>query len=157
MEKTLLLVVGDRGRARLFSLERGAADLREIADLYNPALRLHERALSRDRQGRGMSRVRGSRAAFGEAHRHKRVNAARFARQVADAVQECTRHQSYARIYLMADPEFTGLLRPQLAARRLGSPVSSILKHLTRHAAADIRAHLPARLWRSALSGLGAP
>lgn len=155
MEKTVLLVVGDRGRARLFSLERGATELREIVDLYNPALRLHERVLSRDRQGRGMSRVRGSRVALGEAHRHKRLNAARFAREVADAVQASTRRHTYTRIYLMADSEFTGLLRPQLVAKRLGVPISSILKHLTRHETADIRAHLPSRPWRRALPGTG--
>lgn len=157
MEPVLLLVVGDRGRARLFSLQRGEKRPREIADLYNPLLRLHEHILSRDRQGRGMSRVRGSRVAFGEAHRHKRLNAARFARQVADAVQDCTRRQHYARIVLMADPEFTGLLRPQLTARRLGLPISGILKHLTRHATADIRAHLPDGLWRRVRSSSGAP
>lgn len=153
----MLLVVGDRGRARLFSLDRGDERPREIADLYNPALRLHENILSRDRQGRGMSRVRGSRAALGEAHRHKRLNAARFAREVAGVVQECTRRQRYLRIFLMADPEFTGLLRPQLTARRLGVPVSYILKHLTRHTAVDIRTHLPDRLWRRVQSGLGVP
>lgn len=149
----VLIVVGDRGRARLFSLERREKRPQEIADLLNPVLRLRERTLSRDRQGRGFSRVHGSRVAFGEAHPHKRLSAKRFARQVAEAVQECTRQRDYLRIILMADPEFTGLLRPQLATKRLRVPVTGVSKHLTRHAVTDIRAHLPKPLWKQPLPG----
>ncbi|HLW73933.1 MAG TPA: host attachment protein, partial [Gammaproteobacteria bacterium] len=112
----ILVLVGDRGRARLFKLEQDIADLKEIRDMINPALHLQEHLMARDRQGRSFKGSRGGHVALGDEHKYKRQGAARFAREVANAVQECCREQPYSRIYMVADPEFTGLMRPQLAA-----------------------------------------
>lgn len=152
----LLIVAGDRGRARIFSLERETDEMLELADLVNPAVHLHERELSRDRQGRGLSRTHGSRVALGRSHPHKRLSSMRFARQVAEAIEAHCRQQRYLHIYLLADPEFVGLLRPQLAAKELTTDLQVILKNITRSDHATIRSHLPEHPWKPALSSAGA-
>src|SRR5579863_4145655 len=135
----LLIVAGDRGRARIFSLEHETDEMLELADLVNPAVHLHERLLSGDRQGRGFSRTHGSRVALGKSHPHKRLSSMRFARQVAEALHGYCAQRKYLRIYLLADPEFVGLLRPQLAAKGLTGDLQVILKNITRSDTVTIR------------------
>ncbi|MGE5624524.1 MAG: host attachment protein [Bacillota bacterium] len=144
----ILVLVGDRGRARLFELDHDEPQMAELEDLVNPGFRLHERELSGDRQGRVFNRIRRSRATLGEAHVHKRLGAERFARTVAGRVLSRCRAGAYARVFLVAEPEFMGLLRPQLEAGRLKAPLSRISKNLTRHPAAEIRGHLPQDPWK---------
>ena|SRR5579859_1238506 len=140
----VLIIVGDRGRARLFSTEnRKDAGLEELVDLVNPEIRIHEGVLAGDRQGRSMNQNHGSRVALGEPHPHKRTSAERFANQVADAMECCCMQEHYTRIFLLAAPEFLGLLRPCLAERQLKTPVTEVHKDLTRQPVAAIRGHLP--------------
>ncbi|HEV2321781.1 MAG TPA: host attachment protein [Gammaproteobacteria bacterium] len=149
----ILIVAGDRGRARIFALDRDTDEMRELNDLLNPMLRLHERLLSGDRQGRGMSRFHSSRVALGKSSPHKRLSSMRFARQVAEAMNGFYNLQDYSHIYVLAEPEFVGLLRPQLAAQRLTANLHIIPKNVTRSDAATIRSHLPEHPWRRPLSG----
>lgn len=149
----LLVVAGDRGRARIFELDRDTDEMRELSDLINPALRLPERLLSGDRQGRGMSRFHSSRVALGRSSPHKRLSSMRFARQVAQAMTGFFSRRRYAQIYLLAEPEFIGLLRPQLVAQRLMEKLHIIPKNVTRGDATTIRSHLPEHPWRQPLSG----
>lgn len=151
----ILVLVGDRGRARLFRLEQDVPDLEEIRDMINPALHMPEHLMARDRQGRSFKGSRGGHVALGDEHKYKRLGAARFAREVAKAVQECCRAQPYARIYMIADPEFTGLMRPQLAAKRLKTPLTGIPKNLTRHAVSEIRGCLPRDPWKRRAPWMG--
>lgn len=152
----ILIVAGDRGRARLFSLERDMDEMRELSDLVNPAVHLHERLLSGDRQGRGFSRTHGSRVALGKSHPHKRLSSMRFAREVAEAVHNCCARRTYLHIYLLADPEFIGLLRPQLAAKELTGDLRVIPKNVTRSDSVTIRGYLPEHPWKPSPSGAGA-
>lgn len=152
----ILILAGDRGRARLFRLEEDVPELEEIRDMVNPALHMRERLMARDRQGRAFKGSRGGHVALGDEHKYKKQGAARFAREVAAVVQECCREQSYARIFMVADPEFTGLMRPRLAAKRLKTPLTGIPKNLTRHAVAEIRGCLPKDPWKRRAAWMGA-
>ena len=143
MRKPVLIVVGDKGRARIFDTATEDRTLREIEDLFNPDLGHHERDIVSDRPGRGMSNSRGRRTALGDDYSKRRVQTARFAETVAERVQEHTRIQKYSRLFLVAGPEFSGLLRPCLASRSSQPPVTSVVKDLTRHSIKDIREHLP--------------
>lgn len=149
----LLIVAGDRGKARIFSLERETDEMRELADLVNSDLRLHERELLGDRQGRGLSRFHTSRVALGKSHPHKHLSSMRFARQVAEAAHTLYTKRGCLRIFLLADPEFVGLMRPQLAAQRLADKLHVIPKNVTRSDTATIRSYLPEHPWRQPLSG----
>ena len=146
MSQGALVLVADRARARLFSWERDMPQLREIGDLVNAEVRLPQRALASDRQGRGLNRQRGARTALGR-DSLRRESAQRFAHEVGARLFAELRAQRAARLFVLADPEFLGLLRSVLRKRRLAVPVRMLAKNLTRADAQRIRAYLPERLW----------
>jgi protein required for attachment to host cells len=147
MRRPILVVVGDKARARIFDTQTEDRSLREIEDLVNAGLGRHERDTRRDRPGRGTSSVRGGgRTALGDDYARRRVRAARFAETVAEHVRELTRKSLYSRVFVVAGPEFLGLLRPCLTSRRMQPPLSRVTKDLTRHSVEDIRKHLPEHL-----------
>jgi len=146
MRRPVLIVVGDKARARLFDNATEDDSLREIEDLFNADLGHHERDAGTDRPGRGVSAARGRRTALGDDYARRRVLAARFAKAVADRVREHIHLRKYARLFLVAGPEFSGLLRPCLVSRSAQPPVTRVVKDLTRHSLADIRRHLSQQL-----------
>lgn len=146
MRKPVLIVVGDKARARIFDTATEDQSLREIEDLVNAGLGHHERDTGADRPGRGVSGAGGRRTALGDDYGRRRILAARFAQAVAERLRERARMQRYARVFVVAGPEFSGLLSPCLASRAGQSPVTRIIKDLTRHSVEDIRKHLPEHL-----------
>lgn len=142
LQRPVLIVVGDKARARIFDTDTEDRSLREIDDLVNPSYRHHERETGDDRPGRGVNGA-GRRTALGQDYTKRRILAARFAEKVADRVGECVKGQRYARIYLVAGPTFLGLLRPCLTSRGKQPPIAKVVKELTRHSVEDIRKHLP--------------
>ena len=146
MSRPVLIVVGDKARARIFDTATEDSSMREIEDLFNVGLGHHERDTGDDRPGRGISGATGRRTALGEDYGKRRVLAARFAETVAEHLHERIRSQDYARLFVVAGPEFSGLLRPCLASRPAQPPVTSVVKDLTRHSLEDIRKHLPEHL-----------
>lgn len=143
--RPVLVVVGDKARARIFDTATEDQSLREIEDLFNPLLGHHERDTGADRPGRGVNGS-GRRSALGDDYEKRRIRAARFAATVAEHVREHIRLQRYARVFVVAGPEFTGLLSPRLVSRSAQPPVTRVIKDLTRHSVADIRRHLPQQL-----------
>lgn len=150
----ILVVVADRGRARLFSIKHGEEQLDELQDMVNPSLRVHAGDLAHERQGRSMSRNRSSRTAFGDNHFLKQESARRFARQVADAVESTCHAHPFERMFLLTEPEFLGLLRPCFTADKLGIPVLEIHKNITHRSTDTIRGYLPKHLWKRHIEGI---
>lgn len=149
MSDSALVLVADSARARLFSWERGVPQLQEISDLVNAEARLPERALASDRQGRGFNRQRGSRTALGSTALQRNA-ARRFALRVSAQLATESRTRRAARLFIFSETEFLGLLRTALRSRRLGLPVRTFAKNLTRAAPQRIREYLPKYLGRSA-------
>lgn len=145
LHRPVLIVVGDKARTRLFDNATADASLQEVDDLFNPDLRHHERDLGSDRPGRSVNGG-GRHTALGADYAKRRIRAARFAEAVAERVHGQLRVQKYARIFVVAGPEFTGLLGPCLVSRSAQPPVTRVIKDLTRHSVEDIRKHLPQRL-----------
>ena len=147
MPRPVLIMVGDKARARIFDTATEDSSLREIEDLFNVGLGHHERDTGTDRPGRAVNGAAGRRrTALGEDYGRRRILAARFAAAVAERLRERTRLQKYARVFVVAGPEFSGLLRPCLASHKEQPPVTRVIKDLTRHSVEDIRKHLPQRL-----------
>lgn len=143
--RPVLIVVGDRARARIFDTATDDNSLREIEDLVNTGFGHHERDTGRRRPGRGTG-ADGRRTSLGEDYAKRRIQAARFAETVATRLHEHLRLQKYARLFVVAGPAFCGLLRPCMVSRSAEPPITNILKDLTRHSVEDIRKHLPQHL-----------
>jgi protein required for attachment to host cells len=69
-----------------------------------------------------------------------------FAADVSSQLVRCLRETQATRVYVLADPEFLGLLRQRMDARTRGCVVGEIDKSVARHSPAQIRTSLPSLL-----------
>lgn len=141
-----LVVAADSARARLFASVTPDAPLREFDDLANPEARLHEGDLVADatgRNGRGL-REGGHSALGGDSM--KRHRAEDFAGAVSDKVLSALRESRAERVYVLAEPEFLGLLRKRFDAQVRNKVAGEVAKSLAGESAERIRAALPERL-----------
>ncbi|HVC38270.1 MAG TPA: host attachment protein [Gammaproteobacteria bacterium] len=151
--REILVVAADRGYARVFSIAHNQDQLQELNDLVNADARRPAHMLASDRQGRALNRERGSRAAMGREYLQS-DSARRFAHDVGTMIAGRLRRQRAKRLFLIADPEFLGMLRRKLRARQLAVPVRSIAKNVTRTSREHIRGYLPKRLWPRRVLGV---
>jgi protein required for attachment to host cells len=140
------ILVADRARARLFSLDKGAPRMIEIEDFVNPEARIpgHEREHAppprvHDRFGEGRHAI--------EAHTSPREKAAlQFAAMLGSRLKRAHDEQRYRDLVLIAPPGFLGALNAALGAHLGGTVLLRVSKNLTRNPANEIRAALPHRL-----------
>lgn len=145
-EGAALVVAADSARARLFHADTPDAPLREIDALLNPDSRLHEHDLVEDTAGRrGTRPTQAKRSAFG-GQTAKRHRAETFALEVCEHVARDLRQTRARRIYLVAEPEFLGLLRQRMPAALKRRVAGAVAKSVTGKPAGRIRATLPDRL-----------
>ena len=145
MEPTWILVA-DSARARLFTVERPRGPLAEHADFVNPADRLRDQDLESDAPGRGATRSGGAHYSMGGDTGSKDHYAERFAKELAAVLQRGRTGRQYARLYLMAAPNFLGALRGVMDSPTMACVVGSYAKDVVRERADGIRKHLPYRL-----------
>ena len=141
-----LVLAADSVRARLFRADAPAAPLTEVADLLNPEARLHENDLVEDASGRrGTRPTQAKRSAFG-GQTAKRHRAEEFAANVCEHAAETLRTAGAGRVYLVAEPEFLGLLRKRMDRALERCVAGTVAKSLTGEAPERIRAALPERI-----------
>jgi protein required for attachment to host cells len=120
--------------------------LNEVVDLMNPESRMHEGDLVEDSAGRrGTRPTQAKRSAFG-GEGAKRHRAEEFAARVCAAAAVTLKNTGAERLYLVAEPEFLGLLRKRMARTLKRRVAGAVPKSLAGAAATRIRAALPARL-----------
>lgn len=144
MEPTWILVA-DSARARLFKVDRPRGPLAETATYVNPADRLREQDLETDAPGRGAGNG-GGRFPMGGEGGTKRHYADLFAKELAGVLHKGRVAGEFARLYVMAAPNFLGSLRGVLDPMTSGCVVASFAKDVVREKADAIRGHLPYRL-----------
>lgn len=141
-----LVIAADSVRARLFHAGTPDAPLREIDALLNPESRLHEHDLVDDAGGRrGARPTQAKRSAFG-GDTAKRHRAEEFAASVCARAAADLRETRARRLYLVAEPEFLGLLRQRMPAALRRRVAGAVAKSITGKPAGRIRAALPERL-----------
>lgn len=140
------ILVADRARARLFSLDRGAARMNELEDFVNAATRTpgHEREHAspprvHDRFGEGRHAI--------EAHTPLREKVAlQFAAMLGSALEHAHAGQRFHDLVLIAPPGFLGMLNAALGPRLRAAVALKLAKNLTRRSAETILAEIPRRL-----------
>jgi protein required for attachment to host cells len=115
MAVTTWVVVADGSRARIFETPGLKLDLREIEDLVN---------------------VVPSGPALSEKDREK------FAKTVADRVEQGRLHQRYQRLRFAAEPKFLGMLRERLSEETRQMIFEEINEDLSALDAREIQTHL---------------
>ena len=111
------ILVSDASRAKLFEGHR--REIREFADYIHPAGRSHTDALITSGAGRRGQRTQGgsgdnARPGLGETVHPKEVEAASFARELADHLKRSLNAHRYTSLVLVAPPHFLGLLKAAL-------------------------------------------
>ena len=138
------VIVADSARARIFEWAAANGDLEEIIDLTNPQGRLREGALTSDRPGTTFdSHGHHSGHPMQTPHSAQDNAADTFAHQVNIELKSALDGGRYARLVLVAAPEFLGHLRSQLDKQVSKKVVESLSLDLTKESPDAIKARLP--------------
>ena len=147
MPNTTWVVVTDSSRARIFKTETALGPLQELAALAHPEGRLHAHELTSDLPGRAFdSSGLGGRHAMEQNIDPKENEALKFARQIAEYLENGQNENQFTKLVLVAAPKFLGHLRQSLSDRVVALVSQEIDKNLVQQTAEDIRRHLPERL-----------
>lgn len=141
------ILVADRARARLFSLDRGAPRMIEVADFVNPAARTPAHGCDHVPPPRVHDRIGEGRHVI-EAHAPPKEKAAlQFAARLRTYLKHAHDEQRYRGLVLIAAPRFLGMLNAMLGARLVETVLLRVPKNLTRSPANEIREALPHKLF----------
>lgn len=140
------VVVADAGRARVLEALGADGSLNEFDDLINPGARLQEHDVVSDRKGRVTQGPAGVGQSFEPRHSQAAHEAEGFARQVCERLDAARQSGEFAKLYLIAEPAFLGLIRKQMSAPVRKLIREEIASDLSRHPVGEIRKVLPERL-----------
>ncbi len=121
-------------------------ELEEVASLSNPAARLSDADLETDRPGATSDRKGEAMHAYEPPESVRDVEARRFARDVVGELEQALQKRKMERFYLMAAPDFLGLLRDVMDKELRAALVTDQAKDLSSCSPEEIRAALPERL-----------
>lgn len=157
-EETILVLVADKGRARLFRIPEGEDDLLELKDFVNADARMPESMQVRDRQGRGtyggLQGGHGRRATFGKSGSRRYLSSDHFASEICAEMTGYLKDTPVKHIYLIAGPRLMGTIRPHLHDIGGQFRITEIIKDITRLDVRTIRSYLPKTLWKRRIGGV---
>lgn len=138
---TTWVLVADNSRARFFAAEKAASSLQEVRDLLYPEARLHEGDLVTDKPGRDRNPVTGAHGFGDDSHKHD--GADRFALEVCNTLEAARNDGSFHKLYVVAAPQFLGLLRKHQSSSLKQMVAGEVDKNLSTRDVDAIRKHLP--------------
>ncbi len=141
------VVVADSGSARIFNAMSPVGPLEEREDFTHPEGRVRERDLASDRPGRAFRNAGVGSHALGQQESPKERAAMNFARLLAGRIAGARAKGELDHLVLVAAPEFLGMLRASLDAESSKRVESEFAFNLVGMTPAQIRAHLPERLF----------
>jgi protein required for attachment to host cells len=139
------IVVADKSKARIFTVEDPRGSLLDEGVLEHPEARQREQTLTSDRPGRSFDSKGEGRHAMGNSIEPDKQETIRFAKQIAEHVESAHNKGRCDRLLLVAGPPLLGLLRENLKTAS-GLKIAEIEKNLGQYDAMEIRKHLPERL-----------
>lgn len=157
------VLVADQGGARLFDVDAAQRRLALAGERRNPGAHLLEQELVSDKPGRVFDHApgagrRGAVARHGTAGEHTahRQQGERFAREVAQWMDQEHGQRGFDQLVLVAGPVFLGMLRGSLGEAVASRIAVEVHKDLTHQSAATVADALPATVWQAAARHGGA-
>lgn len=147
MNKTVWIVVANRAAARVFKATQPTGPLEELDTFIHPEGRLQERELVTDRPGRAFDSYSTGRHGEDPATAATTHEAENFALELSRFLQKARTERRYDTLMLMAAPAFLGELRERLDVPTRDCVMLEIDKNLVQRNAAEIRGHLPDKLY----------
>ena len=142
----ILILVADASRARFFTTAGTSEPLQEAGNEIHALSRVQGSHFEGDAPGRTFDSKGGGRHAMEPGSDFKHHEAQVFAKQVAEDLQQRVQSGDVSKLYLVAAPNFLGLLRDEMRQQVRDKVVLELDKDLTRHEMVDIRAALPEHL-----------
>lgn len=137
------ILVANNTHARIFSAQTASSPLIEIESFVHTESRLHYREMTSDLPGKIRSEGGNGGHAFEQKTDPKDHEASNFAHFLAYFLENARVQNKFEQLLIMAEPSFLGLLRLQLPEPLKKLVAFELVKNITEHSAADIRAHLP--------------
>lgn len=140
------VLVADKSHAKLYSGKSRAGELSFERSWDHAASRSHEQELTTDLPGRAFDSTGDARHAMGQPVDPKDHEAEVFAHELIAEMEKGRTGNQFSSVYLMAPPEFLGLLRKQCGSSLKKMVAGEVDKGLTAEDAKVVREHLPGAL-----------
>jgi protein required for attachment to host cells len=137
------ILVANSTNARIFSAQTASSPLIEVESFVHTESRLHDRDITSGLPGKIRSEGGIGGHAFEQPTDPKEHEAINFAHFIAYFLENARIENKFGQLLIMAEPSFLGLLRLQLPEPLKKLVAFELVKNITKHSAADIRAHLP--------------
>ncbi len=139
---TMMIVVADSARARIFTADSARSPLKEIETMAHPEGRMHEQNMVSGMPGKGAGKGGGGDHAFQEKIEPKEQEMIMFAKRVADYLDDARKANNLKKLILVAAPEFLGKLRTHLSNETSEKIVFELDKNIAHDSVENIRKHL---------------
>lgn len=140
------ILAANSGNAKLFAADSTTAPLVELDTFDNPDARAKEMDLASDRPGRSFDSHGEGRHAMEVVLGPKEKDQLRFAKLIADRLEQGRMSGAFERIVLVAAPTFLGQLRANFDTPLIALVSLEIDKDYTSLRPEELRARLPERL-----------
>ena len=140
------VLVADKSHAKLYSMNGRVGELTLMQDWDHEASRKHEQELTSDLPGRAFDRMGDARHAMSQPVDPKDHEAEVFAHELIAEMDRGRVTNEFAHLYLVAPPEFLGLLRKQCNLALQHLIVGDVDKNLVTADSVTVRDHLPGML-----------
>lgn len=134
------VAVCDSARARYFHVDKPNGALQEQKAQTHQKARQKSGELNTDQSGHGFSAGGGFSLGSNDASKHE---AQVFAREVADHLNREALSGDVKKLYILAPPEFLGLLRPELHSETQAVLAKTSAVNVVKEEVGRIRRHLP--------------
>jgi len=141
--KSMMIVVADSARARIFTADSAHSPLNEIETMAHPEGRMHEQNMVSDMPGKESGKGGGGGHAYQEKIEPKEQEMIAFAKRIADYLDDARKANKLNKLILVAAPAFLGELRTHLSNETSEKIVFELDKNIAHHSVEDIRNHLP--------------
>ena len=139
---SMMIVVADSARARVFTADSAHSPLNEIETMAHPEGRMHEQDMVSDMPGKDSGKGGGGDHAYQEKIEPKEQEIIEFARRIAGYLDDARKANKLNKLILVAAPAFLGELRTHLSSETSEKIVFELDKNIAHHSVEDIRKHL---------------
>jgi protein required for attachment to host cells len=139
---TTWIVVANQELMRIYAREAKHGDLSELRRLEHPAGQRAGRELTTDRPGRTFDSAGQGRHAMEPPTDPKENEATRFAKIIANEIEDGRKHDRFSGLVLVAGPAFLGRLRQELSNATIKLVEREVDKNFSKFDVSEIQAML---------------
>jgi len=139
---TIWVLVADKSSAKLYTGRSRVGELTLEKCWEHAASRSHEQELTSDLPGRAFDSTGANRHAMEQPVDPKDHEAIIFAQELSSEMEKGRVENLFSRLYLMAAPQFLGMLRKQLSTEVQKMVAGEVDKNLTQESEERIRTFL---------------